>query len=147
MILHLGVVDLPYVKAQVGPAQQLGAASTGDVATILEAKYSVMQTFFILHEQDVATAMEKSMAGALENLLLGAPAAPNLFMAAESDIDKQFRKFIASGEIETAGIDGVPTQAALDGVNHRKKKPRTGKRRVSFRDTGLYMNSFKAWVD
>jgi len=48
--------------------------------------------------------------------------------------------------METLGYPGVPTRAALMGVNSRLKK-RRGKRRPSFRDTGLYQASFMAWVD
>jgi hypothetical protein len=45
-------------------------------------------------------------------------------------------------------IPGVPTQTSLKGVSHLFMKPyaRHGFR-PSFIDTGLYMNSFRAWVE
>jgi len=50
-------------------------------------------------------------------------------------------------EVEKLGIPGVPTKAALRGVNHRLKHPyRRRGARPSFVDTSLYMSSFKAWA-
>ena len=75
-------------------------------------------------------------------------------------ISTYFKQFLAMRQIEGFGIPGVPTQAALNGVNHRFKNPRgkwTGKgkdrkfqrnpRRPSFIDTGMYQASSKAWFD
>jgi hypothetical protein len=64
-------------------------------------------------------------------------------------IEQRFRDFISLREVERVGIPGVPTKAALRGISHRLLHPyaRSNQRRPSFRDTGLYMNSFRAWVD
>ena len=56
------------------------------------------------------------------------------------------KQFISSGEMEKLGYPGVPTKAALMGVNHRLKKKR-GPRRVSFIDTGQYQANLTNWVE
>lgn len=148
MKLHMGVVDIPYVDRPVrGRKSTPGTKTTGDIAEILEDKYAIMETYFDLHSGDIAASLEGSMAGALESLLMGAPRSHNPFGTAESEIIKGFHDFIENREMETLGIPGIPTQAALDGVNHRKKNPRTGIRRPSFKDTGQYMNAFTAWIE
>jgi hypothetical protein len=147
-ILHLGVIDQPYVNS-VG-------TTTGDVAEILEDKYHVMEVFFELRRQDVAAALERSIQGALDQLDMNVPVENiNPFSGASGEIEAAFRHFLDSKEIESLGIPGVPTQAALDGVSHRFKNPRYkktkgGKKvkrapRPSFIDTGLYEASMKAW--
>lgn len=152
--LHLGVVDVPYAhNPELKPKQRkkrsASTMTTGDVADILEAKYHVMRIFFETHKADIAKDLESSLEGALENLLLGAPLGANAFAAAEGDVEKRFKDFLTNREMEGLGYPGVPTQAALDGVNHRLKHPyrKSNPRRPSFVDTGLYENSFRAWVD
>lgn len=148
--LHLGVVDMPYAHDPKG-------TSTGDVAEILEVRYHVMEVFFELHRHDIAADLEHSVAGAIEALMQGAPPENSSpFGRAEAEIEKRFKNFLDSQEIERMGIPGVPTQAALDGVSHRFKNPRYMKkgkklvkrqRRPSFIDTGLYEASMKAWFE
>ena len=141
--LHLGVLDQPYDDG----------ATTFSVAEILEAKYHVMEIFYELRKEDVAKALEKSIQSALDMLDSDAPAESiNPFATASADIEASFKQFLDSQEIERIGYPGVPTQAALDGVSHRFKRPRgkkTDKRapRPSFIDTGLYEASMKAWID
>jgi len=53
----------------------------------------------------------ESMAGSLETLMMGqVPRDPML--GAMSAIEKLFKNFILSGEMEKLGYPGVPTQAA-----------------------------------
>ena len=153
MILHLGVIDVPYVQAPSKRQRKRtgGTVTTGDVAGFLENRYNVMQIFFIENEAKIAGYLEESVRGTLENLLLGAPATNDPFGAATSEIDDRFKQFISQGEIEKLGIAGVPTQAALDrragkkrSTRFKKKRPGTG---VSFVDSGLYISSFRSWID
>lgn len=159
-ILHLGVVDIPYVQeATSAPAAKpglrrkaakprrvaVGAETTGDVATWLENKYHVMEHFYRLHEQEIADDVLMSMAGSLETAIMGGPTS-NPLASAESAIDARFRKFLANKELDQLGYPGIPTRAALTGVSHRFKRKR-GPPRPSFIDTGQYQASFKAWVD
>jgi hypothetical protein len=150
MILHLGVIDLPYNQPPTGKRRRrkvaAGTQTTGDVAGWLENRYHVMEIFFEEHVEDVATDLEDGLAGALESLMIGAPASLDAFGTATSKIDDRFKKFLSDREMEGLGYPGVPTEAARKGVNRRLKVKR-GSPRPSFVDTGLYMASFKSWVD
>lgn len=150
MILHLGVIDLPYanVPAEKGRSRSKvasGTQTTGDVATWLENKYHAMEHFAELHGPDIAAAIENALAGNLETLLSGQPIA-SIVAGADSAIEEAFRKFITSKELDALGYPGIPTRAAVEGLSHRFKN-RKGSPRPSFVDTGAYVNSFKAWVD
>jgi hypothetical protein len=164
LTLHLGVIDLPYSayeKSQKVPKAKKGKGNkpvkgssgatktTGDVAEILEEKYGILDTFAYARLPDIAKAIEESIAGALEDLLMGAPASGNPFKGAESSISTMMKQFISSQQIEHMGIEGVPTQAALNGVSHRLKHPyaKGNSRRPSFMDTHLMVNSYVAWID
>jgi len=136
-VIHLGVSDIPYAE---------GTQTTGDVAEILEDKYHVMQVFYEQHKEDMAADLESSLAGQLENMMAGAPPPNKPFGSAESAIEDRFRRFLGEGEIETLGYPGIPTKAALAGVNHRLETNKGSPRR-SFIDTGLYESSFTCWVD
>jgi hypothetical protein len=143
--LNLGVVEMGYdYNGSAGK-------TTGDVAEILEAKYHVIEIFYTQHEADIVKAMENSMAGALESLLMGVPiqTGGNASAAAMEDIKILFDAFITNQEMDKLGYPGVPTAASLKGVNHRLKHPyaKGNPARPSFRDSGLYLSAFKAWLD
>jgi hypothetical protein len=140
LTLHLGVLVMPY------DTRKKRVVTTGYVAEKLEERYGVMQKFFDVDNKFVIGQLENSLEGALESMLMGRSIPP--FAAANSAIEARFRDFIASKRAEQVGIPGTPTQAALMGVNHRRKHPysRKNPRRPSFRDTGLYMTCFRAWV-
>lgn len=165
LTLHLGMIDVPYANevkrekvshAKKGKANkpikrktENGTQTTGDVAEILEAKYHIMDTFAFARLPDIAKELEDSIAGSLESLLMGGNTAPNPFAKAESAITNMFKDFLAKGDVEHMGIDGVPTQAAQHGVNHRLVHPyaKSNPRRESFIDTGGYHDHFIAWID
>lgn len=144
MKLHLGVLDVPY-----GEPGSNSAIRTGEVAEILEAHYGVMSHFITAYEDKICAALEESVGDAIDDLIGGAPTGLKPFAAAESRIASDFRQFLATQEAERVGMEGVPTQAALMGVNHRKKHPyaKSNPRRPSFIDTGLYSASFRAWFE
>jgi hypothetical protein len=162
-VLHLGMIDVPYAneaqqekvpRAKKGkantplkPKTQSGTQTTGEIAEILEDKYGVMDAFAFAHLPDIAKELEESIAGALEALMMGGAPSANPFATAETNITAMFKNFLATGAIEHLGIEGVPTQAALDGVSHRRKHPyaKGNPRRPSFIDTGLYQQNFLAW--
>lgn len=160
--LHLGVIDQPYNESK--PPQKIRQAkkgkankpirksdaatkTTGDVAEILEEKYGILDTFAEVKLPKIAQALEESIAGELETLMMGGRPAGNPFASAESSITTLMKSFISSGEAEHVGITGTPTQAALNGVNHRLKHPyaKANPRRPSFMDTTLYWQSLIAW--
>lgn len=132
--LHLGVIEIPYDDEDV---------TTGDVAAFLEERYSVMQLFFEKQEKEIIGLMENSLAGSLENIMAGAPVASNPFAEAMSDIHNLFIVFITTQQLD--GNPGIPTLASLEGISRRFKNKR-GPVRPSFKDTGLYIASMRAWV-
>lgn len=160
-VLHIGVIDIPYVSAPAPkkpmaqakrgkankpkkPQAVASSETTGDVATHLENKYHIMQTFAERHLPEIADIMADGMAGALEALMMGrAPDAdPNLRATAE--ITQKFKAFLDNKEMD--GLTGIPTKASLAGVNHALKSKR-GPVRPSFVDTTLYRDSSHSWVD
>lgn len=139
-ILHLGVEDIPY--------SDKGSITTGDVADILEKKYSVMENFAEFHHDDIESALVDSIEGAIESILSGAPISNDVFGTATNKIEELFKfEFLEKGEIESMGIPGVPTQAAKDRNSSRFKGKKSGKPRPSFIDTSLFETSFKAWIE
>lgn len=171
--LNLGVVDIPYGKTPAAPRRikirrtvyknargaefvrteefsspASGAETTGDVAEWLEARYHVMEVFYTFHEKEIGEAITNTMLGELENAALGAPAGNNAMAEATSQIETLFKKFISNQEMDGTQ-PGVPTEAARKGINHRLAHPyaKGNPSRPSFRDTGLYEQSMKAWVD
>jgi hypothetical protein len=167
MKLHLGVIDMPYSNPNKGykkhkshkrnealKSEEQKIETTGSVAEDLEVRYHIMAIFFAWKQNKIADSMAETMAHALESVLMGGPVQEkpsSLLGSTESMIDTEFKQFLSSQEAEVVltsfGIDGVPTKAALDGINHRFKNPITGIRRPSFIDTGLYQATFKSWFD
>lgn len=169
LVLHLGVTEIPYSanvqkaprrvavrtvrggKPQAISAAPSGGETTGDVAEILEAKYHIMEIFVEeLGADQIATAIEHSMAGAIETMISGYghnSGASLLTAEAVGEIEDAFRIFLSQGEMD--GIQpGVPTKAALAGVSHRFAHPYAKRpARPSFIDTGTYQASFKVWMD
>jgi hypothetical protein len=146
-VLHLGVVDIPYNLPAPKRRNKVGAQpTTGDVAGWLENRYHVMEHFWQIHQADVAGAVERSLAGALETVLMGGPPSHDPFGTAAGAIEEEFRRMVEGKELDRLGYPGIPTRASLEGVSHRFKAKK-GPPRPSFVDTGLYVASFKAWVD
>lgn len=135
--MQIGVINVPHLDDGI---------TTGDLAEILEAKYDLFRGFVESHMEQIADAMASSLEGAVENILAGAPVPPNPYAEAEQFIEAAFRLFLDSGEAERIGMIGVPTGAALKGVN-RRLKLRRGPRRESFIDSGILRASFAAWFE
>lgn len=138
--LHLGVLDVPYARK--------GGKTTGDVAEILEAKYGIICAFWQRNRQDYLDALVGGSVEALEAKLQGRSPRGSTKSTLER-MRHDFRVFISQRQVEQVGLRGVPTEAALKGISHRFKHPyaRRNPRRPSFRDTGLYEASFRAWID
>ena len=162
MKLHLGVIDVPYAAPATTingrPSRaKLPNKTTGDVADILEAKYHVMEVFDEFHRQDIIREMERSLAAATKRLaikqqLAAAGARARItrndmdpYLDAEAQIGRMFRDFLTNREMDGLFM-GVPTKAAQQGRSQRFKRGR-GPERPSFVDTGLYEDSFRAWIE
>ena len=143
-VLHLGVVDLAYSDVGVG-----GAETTGAVAQILESRYHILEIFAEEHIGDLADDLADSYAGAIDTMIQTGLPPPDPAASAMSRITERMHDWITDGEMEKLGYPGVPTQAALDGVNHRLAHPhaKDNPRRVSFRDSGLYEVSLVAFFE
>jgi hypothetical protein len=163
--LHFGVIDVPYQSPSEAPAKRKarlgkalvkpkrpkkadGGKTTGDVATILEDKYGVFEAFFDNNEVAIVDHLEGGITGALESMLMGAPPSLDAFGEGAAKVEEMFKSALSNREIESYGLEGVPTAAARKGVSHRFKHPHAKKnpRRPSFIDTGLYQASSKVWV-
>jgi hypothetical protein len=166
MILSLGVVDIPYthdpspaktfsqkrrqkrndIRAAFGEAEQHG--TTYEVAQILEARYHIIEIFWELHGQEIADTITEDMRDFLDDRMSGSGRNKPTFIAAESEAKTLFNTFINSKEMDSLGYPGVPTRASLRGVNHSFLHPysKNNPPRPSFRDTGLFRDSFVAWM-
>lgn len=140
--LHLGNVDVPY-NQDAGDDH----ATTGDVATYLENKYHIKEIFSEIHLQDIADDLTSGLAGALESLIMGSPPVDDPYLEGCSAIDERFRVFLYTGEMESLGYPGVPTQASKDRRNLRKKSKKSETERPSFIDTGQYEATSVSWVE
>lgn len=173
LVLHLGVVDIPYSaerreveagakrvkrylakgngkdKAPPTSGENNSDMTTGDVAEILEDKYSVMEYFWEKHGVEVVRAMEEEMAVALQSMLDGFPLPPEPFAEAMGKAQIMFQEFLNTSEMNELLGNGPGTGAARKGVNHRLKHPyaKGNPPRPPFIDTGLFQASFRAWVE
>lgn len=158
--LNLGVIEIPYVvdaprrvrvktrrggKPIASTVPASGAQTTGDVAEILEAKYHVMEIFFEESADLIGKSITDAMSDAFDFLMQTGQPPARLFPAEGlPEVQKAFNDFIDLRKMD--GIQpGVPTKAALQGVNHRLKIKK-GPERPSFKDSGAYENSFRAWI-
>ena len=103
--LHMGVIDIPYAYDQSTGAKKgkrkrkvTKSITTGDVATILEENYGIMETFFDTHEEMIVGHLEEALAGSLESLVMGAPPQADPFAAGTQEINEAFKEFVLSGE-------------------------------------------------
>ena len=136
--LVLGVVDVPYDNRGE-------STSTVQVATWLEAKYGVMDNYVNRHKPDIEKSLINSREGALEDLYSGSPI-KDPYAEAMREVRSGFRLFLMTGEIEQMGVEGVPTQAAIDRKSHRFKDKVSDHNRPSFVDTATYELSMRAWI-
>ena len=152
MILHFGVIDLPYANApkefrRHKSAPAAGTETTGDVATWIENKYHVMEVYYNERGDYVADQMAESIKGAIENLMMGAPPVADPFLAGANSIEQDFKSMLSQRKFDGL-IPGVPTKRAQEGRSLRFKSGYNPKgERPSFIDTGLYQASMKVWID
>lgn len=140
----LGVLDVTYSDANGD-----GTTTTGFVAEKLEQNYGVMGTFFALNEDKIAGILADSMADSIQDLLDGKPPASPTY-GAEQKIEAAFRTFIYSNAMQKImdKVGGTISQAAQKGTSSRRKaKTAKAAPRPAFVDTGLYVQSFRAWVE
>ena len=145
--LVLGVNDVAYADARNAAT---GATTTGDVAEILEARFEVMGNFYRLKKGQIADALADAYGIAIQDLVNNRRGGDPAHGAAQK-IETMFRSFLDANELQklSFALTGLAiSQAAADGINHRKKHPyaQQNKPRPAFIDTGLYRASFRAEV-
>ena len=138
--LNVGVIDIPH------PGGEKSGLTTGDLAEILEGKYELYSGFVELHQEQIADVLAESFDDALDTLIGAGVALPNPMADAEQKVTAMLRDYFDREEIAKLNGDGVPTQAALKGVNHRLKLSR-GPRRPSFIDTGALRAASDCWTE
>lgn len=170
--LNLGVIDIPYApdgkrpepkitkkgKVRPGTARRLqrledghdaywdGETTTAVVAQLLQDKYGLFQVFYDQLEDHIAGAVVHSLEGALEDLYSGAPM-HDPYAEVGQEIDAAFRVFLMTAQIESLGIPGVPTKAAIERRSSRFKSKKGPSERPSFVDTGTLEASLKSWIE
>jgi hypothetical protein len=154
--LHLGVIDVPEIEG-----------TTYTVGQDLEKRYGLFSMFYNAHQQDIADLIVKDAAIGMEMIEKGMSVSVNsVFAVSGETITDKMHNFLTSQEIERVagryGEEGIPTKAALEGINTRTasgKAPKrvrkgqkfqkvvTGVRRPSFIDTGIFERSLKGWIE
>lgn len=136
MKVCLGVIDMPYDYGDT-------SATTYEVAEELQDRYQLFTHFFESHKKEICAEVGEALAWSLINHIQhGAPLTQGELLG---ETMEQFNIFLEQEEMAGLSIDGVPTQAALEGKNSRLKIER-GERRPSFIDGGLFKSSFVAWI-
>ena len=135
--LHLGVTEIPY---PYGPPR-----TTHEVANFLEKRYGVIEHFTEDNEKKIKEMARTQSERSARDMIKGRRVN---YQPMLDEIKRTFRQYITSKSLD-GRVAGVPTRASLRGVNHRLKHPYAKKNppRPSFFDTGLYVKSFKAWVE
>lgn len=135
MLLHIGVIDVPEFNDK---------STTGTVADVLETKYGLFSNFADSNLGFIADELANGMADAIDALMNGQHINP--YAGACSAIDQKFKEFLDTEEMAKIGVAGVPTKAAVMGVNSRLKAKR-GPRRPSFIDSGTLRTNLISWIE
>lgn len=141
--------------------------TTYSVGKQLEERYGLFSLFYTAHQQDIADLLAKDAAIGFDMMEKGLPVSvKEVFAVSGETITDKMHNFLSTQEIERVaekyGEYGIPTKAALEGINTRTvngktprkvrkgqkfKKVLTGVRRPSFIDTGIFEASLKGWIE
>jgi hypothetical protein len=137
--VHFGVADRIYTY----PAGT--TKTTHEVAEILEAKYAIIENFTIDNDSAIRALFRDQAERHARAAIKGRQ--PTLQPTLDK-LKQMFKTYIMTKQLD-GRVRGVPTLASLRGVNHRLKHPyaKGNRPRPSFFDTGLYVSSFKAWIE
>lgn len=157
MKLKLGVIVVPE------PSEFGDEKTTYDIGMILEKKYKFFTNFYKFHEKNIKEDIEKGVQEALEVLIVTKKSNSGIggLKNIDQKITDRLHKFVTNREIETMGIKGVPTEAALLGLTLRTKSGKVidkvtkgmkykeiiGDRRPSFIYSGVFEKSLIAWIE
>lgn len=161
LILSFGFEAVPYTgkaspltsrlgRPRRGSSQYGYGKTTVQVAKELEDQYGIVETFFQLEEQKITDLLEEAYVEEISEVVMMQRLTKRTrgISTKETDkIEQSFRQSIDRRRFDGL-IQGVPTTASLRGVSHLLPQPysRKNSTRPSFKDTGLYQSSFRAWV-
>jgi len=153
MKLYLGVTDT---------AEPEGG-TTGEVGDILEKKYGIFTVFGENYMPKIVDHLSESVDDAIAKMIAG-KRVQDPYAQGTNKITEDLKNYIKLQEVENFGIEGVPTQAALEGrtlrtvgKTKRGKKVKkvsagdkyfesVGPRRPSFMYSGVFQENLKAWM-
>ncbi|GGA00440.1 hypothetical protein [Dyella caseinilytica] len=139
MNLNLGVVDVVYTDGD-------GTTTTGDVAGYLESRYHIMRIFLEENEGFIHDCITNEVAGAIEIIAQGKRVPKLELRPAMSRIEERFRDALDSGELHRILPQSQQVSDATLKTSSRKKVMTQTESRQAFIDSGLFQNSFLAWV-
>ncbi|HSY75450.1 MAG TPA: hypothetical protein VK890_01260 [Bacteroidia bacterium] len=165
LTLHFGFVQTPYTsETRFRPATSAKAAEklkrkrgfrstmTADkLANILEAKYNIVHTFSEVHDEDIRDIINNGFKEVAERMILerkghSKASLKNLMKSATRQVEELFKAFLDNEEMN-GRVEGVPSKAATKGkLGGRGRITRSGIARPTFVNTGIYKNSFRAWI-
>ena len=154
MKIMLGFESLPYTtrssrtRAKLGKGVRIAkgygeGTTSAEVAKELEERYNLVDTFYLGVEDELSSALEEFYGEKIEAIMMEKPPKKILGDELTSKVEEEFRKYLLKEE------HGIHTLAARRGVSHLSPQPYSRKNppRPSFIDTGLYMKSFRAWIE
>lgn len=157
MKLHLGVIET---------AEPEEGETTYTVGKTLERTYGLFSLMANNYETFIADTIGEDAAQGLEDIMNGqSVSVEKVFARSGQEITTKMHDFITTQEVERVaakyGEQGIPTQAALDGLSLRTARGKTisrvrkgnkfkvvkGARRPSFIYSGIFEKSLIAWVE
>jgi hypothetical protein len=108
--------------------------TTGEVAQELEEKYGILDMFFEMEEDNIDDIIEDTFFEYAENVMMMQDYDKHALHERVAKLENKF-KYALSNRRFDGRITGAPTKASLK------------EGRASFIKSGLYRQSFRAWVD
>jgi hypothetical protein len=161
ILLHMGFVPTPYTSAtKVRPVisaereekRKKSRGFTGNmtadkVANILEGKYSIIETFQVVYEEDIKNIISDKFPEVIVNMIYegkySSATTKSIMKDSAKQIERLFKQFLDNEEMNGM-MPGVPTKASL---GKQRKRGKTNKQRASFEKSGIYRASFRCWAD
>jgi hypothetical protein len=121
--------------------------TTFEVAKILEDKYHIVELFQVMEKERINELAGDIITDAIEGIEKFTRHRWKKRTKAMEGIESRFRANLVGRKFD--GNPGIPTLAAQRGVSHLNQHPyaNRGGSRPSFVDTGMYKQSFRAWLE
>jgi hypothetical protein len=135
-------------KRLTKPQRAYGEGKTTlEVAQELEDKYHIVEKFLEMEEDRINELAGDVITDAFEDIEKFTRHKWKKRTKAMEGIESRFRANLVGRKYDGV-LSGVPTMAAIRGVSHLNQHPYAKRAsRPSFIDTGMYMRSFRAWLE